>query len=79
LPNVVVMDYAESGASLRLLSRAKDQPTAFSMERDLLYQIRKEFKSNGIEIGYPRRHVILDTEPQKIADDLQAEQIAKRK
>jgi small conductance mechanosensitive channel len=79
LPNVVVMDYTESGASLRLLGRAKDQPTAFSMERDLLYQIRKEFKSNGIEIAYPRRHVILDTESQKIADDHQAKQIAKRK
>jgi small conductance mechanosensitive channel len=82
LPNVVVMEYTESGASLRLLSRAKDQPTVFSMQRDLLYQIRKEFKSNGIEIAYPRRHVILDTDVQrnlqKIADALQPEQIARR-
>jgi small conductance mechanosensitive channel len=37
LPNVVVMDYTESGISLRLLSRARDQPTAFNMERDLPY------------------------------------------
>jgi small conductance mechanosensitive channel len=59
LPNVVVMDYGESGVILRLLSRAKDQPTAFKMARDLLYQIKKEFDANGIEIPYPRRHIIL--------------------
>jgi small conductance mechanosensitive channel len=59
LPNVVVMEYNESGIQLRLLSRAKDQPTAFQMERDLLYQIRKEFNASGIEIAYPRRHVLL--------------------
>jgi small conductance mechanosensitive channel len=62
LPNVVVMEYNESGIQLRLLSRAKDQPTAFQMERDLLYQIRKEFSANGIEIAYPRRHVLLSKE-----------------
>jgi small conductance mechanosensitive channel len=59
LPNVVVMEYNESGISLRLLSRAKDQPTAFQMERDLLYSIRKEFLSNGIAIAYPRREVVV--------------------
>lgn len=62
LPNVVVMEYNESGIQLRLLSRAKDQPTAFQMERDLLYQIRKEFNANRIEIAYPRRHVLLSKE-----------------
>ncbi|MCP8321559.1 MAG: mechanosensitive ion channel, partial [archaeon] len=36
LPNVVLMKFEESGISLRLLSRAKDQPTAFMMARDLL-------------------------------------------
>jgi small conductance mechanosensitive channel len=60
LPHVVVMEYNESGIQLRLLSRAKDQPTAFQMERDLLYQIRKEFGANGIEIAYPTRHVVLN-------------------
>lgn len=59
LPNVVVMDYGESGINLRLLSRARDQPTAFKMARDLLYQIKKEFDANGIEIPYPRRYLIL--------------------
>jgi small conductance mechanosensitive channel len=59
LPNVVVMDYTEAGISLRLLSRAKDQPTAFQMERDLLYSIRKEFLANGIAIAYPRREVVV--------------------
>ncbi|MGQ9468337.1 MAG: mechanosensitive ion channel family protein [Nitrososphaerales archaeon] len=60
LPNVVVMEFAESGISLRLLSRAKDQPTAFMMARDLLYQIKKEFDANGIEIPYPRRYLVMD-------------------
>lgn len=60
LPNAVIMEFAESGISLRLLSRAKDQPTAFMMTRDLLYQIKKEFDANGIEIPYPRRYLIMD-------------------
>ena len=58
LPNVVVMEFADSGISLRLLSRAKDQPTAFAMARDLLYQIKKEFDAHGIEIPYPRRYLV---------------------
>jgi small-conductance mechanosensitive channel len=65
LPNVVVMDYTESGLSVRLLSRAKDQTTAFAMERDILYQIRKEFMVNGIEIAYPRREVVFVTRRAK--------------
>lgn len=60
LPNAVVMDIHEDGVRLRLLSRAKDQPTAFSMARDLLREIKKEFSANGIEIAYPRRFVKLD-------------------
>ncbi|MEM2429375.1 MAG: mechanosensitive ion channel [Nitrososphaerales archaeon] len=60
LPRVMVMGFAESGVNLRLISRAKDQPTAFNMARDLLYQIKKEFDANGIEIPYPRRFLISD-------------------
>lgn len=64
LPVVHVMEYNESGIQLRLLSRAKDQPTNFQMSKDLLYTIRKEFKSNGItEIGYPRREIVFRNEP----------------
>lgn len=60
LPSAVVMEINENGVRLRLLSRAKDQPTAFSMARDLLKEIKKEFASKGIEIAYPRRYVKLD-------------------
>ncbi|MEM3383467.1 MAG: mechanosensitive ion channel [Nitrososphaerales archaeon] len=67
IPNVVVMEFAESGILLRLLSRAKDQPTAFRMARDLLYQIKKEFDANGIEIPYPRRYIIIDKKRDKIS------------
>ena len=60
LPNAVLMEFADSGILLRLLSRAKDQPTAFMMARDLLLQIKKEFDANGIEIPYPRRYLVMD-------------------
>jgi len=60
------MELGENGVRLRLLVRAKDQPTAFQLSRDLLYQIRKEFQRNGIEIPYPRRYVIMaDSNPGK--------------
>ncbi|MEM2212081.1 MAG: mechanosensitive ion channel family protein [Candidatus Nezhaarchaeales archaeon] len=60
IPNVVVMEFQDSGVLLRLLSRAKDQPTAFQMARDLLYQIKLEFDKNGIEIPYPRRYLVVE-------------------
>jgi len=76
LPQVVVMEFADSGIVLRLLSRAKDQPTAFMMARDLLFQIKKEFDANGIEIPYPRRFLVLDRRMEymfsKLIDVLQA-------
>lgn len=62
LPVVHVMEYTESGVNLRVLSRAKDQPTAFQMGKDILYQIRKEFQASGIELAYPRRRVQLDSD-----------------
>ncbi len=75
LPNAVVMEFAESGVNLRLLSRAKDQPTAFMMARDLLYEIKKAFDANGIEIPYPRRALVVDKKIEeqlrRIADGLQ--------
>jgi small-conductance mechanosensitive channel len=58
LPVVHVMEYNESGISLRLLGNAKDQPTAFQMSKDLLYTIRKDFLAAGIQISYPRREVV---------------------
>ncbi len=62
LPNAVVMEFADSGINLRLLSRAKDQPTAFMMARELLFQIKKEFDANRIEIPYPRRYLVMGKE-----------------
>ena len=60
LPNVVVMEFQDSGILLRLLSRARNQSTAFKMARDLLYQIKLEFDRNGIEIPYPRRYLVIE-------------------
>ena len=62
IPNAVVMEFQDSGILLRLLSRAKDQPTAWRMARDLLLEIKKEFDRNGIEIPYPRRYLVLGEE-----------------
>ena len=62
LPNAVVMELDSTGVKLRLLTRAKDQSTAFGMTRDLLKTIKKDFAANRIDIPYPRTHVILDQE-----------------
>ncbi|MGI0132760.1 MAG: mechanosensitive ion channel family protein [Thermoplasmata archaeon] len=59
LPNVVVMDYADNGVVLRVLSRAVDQGTAFQMERDLLRTIRGRFETEGIRLAVPYREVLL--------------------
>jgi len=60
LPQVVVMEFKDSGIGLRLLTAAKDQPTAFMMARDILYQVKKKFAENGIEIPYPRRYIVFE-------------------
>lgn len=75
LPNVVVMEFADSGVVLRLLSKAKDQPTAFMMARALLKEIKKEFDKHGIEIPYPRRYIVMSKHIEerlsRIADSLE--------
>ncbi len=65
IPNAVVMEFQDSGILLRLLSRAKDQPTAWKMARDLLLEIKKEFDRHGIEIPYPRRYLVAGRELQE--------------
>jgi len=60
LPNAVVMELGDSAVTLRGLSAAKDQPTAFMMIRDLLLETKKRFDKNGIEIPYPRRYIVPD-------------------
>lgn len=70
LPVTHVMDYQGGGnqgtgmyggIDLRLLSAAKDQPTAFQMEKDLLYSIRQRYLAEGIALAYPTQRVILDS------------------
>jgi len=69
LPVTHVMDYQGGGnqgtgmyggVDLRLLSAAKDQPTAFQVEKDLLYSIRQRFQQEGIQIAYPTQRIILE-------------------
>jgi len=73
LPNAVVMELQDSGIQLRLLSRAKDQSAAFDMTRDLLFEIKREFDAQNIEIPYPKRHLILGKELQARISDLKEE------
>ena len=77
LPVTHVMDYQGGGGQgagryggvdLRLLSAAKDQPTAFQVEKDLLYSIRKRFQQEGIQLAYPTQRVILDPPGPPISD-----------
>ena len=69
LPVTHVMDYQGGGnqgsgmyggVDLRLLSAARDQSTAFQVEKDLLYSIRRRFEQEGIRVAYPTQRVILD-------------------
>ncbi len=73
LPVVHLMDIGNANTSapdantvpglyLRLLSRAKDQPTNFQMSKDLLYSIGKEFMKAGIKFAYPKRGIVMDKE-----------------
>jgi small conductance mechanosensitive channel len=62
LPKAVVMEFQDSGIQLRLLTKAKDQSSAFSMVRDLLVDIKKEFDEHGIEIPYPKRELVIGKE-----------------
>lgn len=57
-PVVQILNFGDSSVNLRLLCKAKDQPTAFSMACDLRKTIKEEFERNGIEIPYPRRVII---------------------
>jgi small conductance mechanosensitive channel len=76
LPKVHLIEFAASGINLRLLTRAKDQDAAFEMSKEILRHIKKEFDENGIEIPYPRRHLVTDKklgeQIRRIADNLEA-------
>lgn len=73
LPVVHVMDLGDANKSfsdanaspgilLRVLGRAKDQPTNFQMSKDILYQAKKKFDAAGIKLAFPKRDVVLRNE-----------------
>jgi len=74
LPKVNLNEFAASGINLRLLTRAKNQDIAFDMSKEILWKIKKEFDANGIEIPYPRMHLVtdkkLEEQIKRIADNL---------
>ncbi|MBU3957445.1 MAG: mechanosensitive ion channel family protein [Nanoarchaeota archaeon] len=58
-PSAAVLGFGDSSINLCLYCKAKDQPSAFAMSCDLRKSIKEEFDGNGIEIPYPRRHIIM--------------------
>jgi len=55
LPVIHVMGLGESGIKLRPLAHAKDQPTAFELAKQLLYQIKKEFEKTRNRNTLPKK------------------------
>lgn len=76
LPKVHLMEFASSGITLRLLTRARNQDSAFDMSKEILREIKKEFDSGGIEIPYPRVHLVPDKKIEeqinRIADNMES-------
>ena len=70
LPKALVMEHGESGISLRLITCARDQLTAWYMHRDLLKEIKKRFDEEGIEIPYPKRSLVISREDRKFIKEL---------
>lgn len=58
LPGVQVMGFTEYGVELRALGRARDQGSNWNLEKECLYEIKKQFDSNGIKIAVPRRELV---------------------
>lgn len=57
-PSALVMQFDEYGVQLRALGRAKDQSDNWTLEKESLLQIKKEFDQNGIKIAVPRREIV---------------------
>lgn len=58
-PSVIIMGFTEFGVQLRALGRAKNQSDNWSLEKECLLDIKKEFDRNGIKIAVPQREVII--------------------
>ncbi|HKJ96183.1 MAG TPA: mechanosensitive ion channel family protein, partial [Thermoplasmataceae archaeon] len=69
MPSVLVMDYTEYGVQLRALGRARNQNDNWTLEKESLYNIKKEFDKNGIKIAVPRREVVFRDGTSKIGPD----------
>lgn len=55
IPEVFVVNLAESSVNLRLVARTDDFRKKFSTESTLREQIYNAFRSEGVEIPFPRR------------------------
>ncbi len=57
-PSVQVIDFTDYGVQLRVLGMAKDQSNNWTLQKESLYEMKKEFDKNGIKIAVPRREVV---------------------
>ncbi|MDR1864928.1 MAG: mechanosensitive ion channel family protein [Bacteroidales bacterium] len=64
-PQVVVrvIEWADSSVNLRAWVWAKDHGDAFVLKCDLLKSIKERFDTEGVEIPFPYRNVIIRQEP----------------
>lgn len=74
LPSVQIMGFTEYGVELRALGRAKEQGSNWNLEKESLYEIKKEFDRQGIRIAVPRREIIFGKDtPERGFQDKAAE------
>lgn len=58
-PSVQVIDFTDYGVQLRALGMAKNQSDNWTLEKESMYEIKKEFDRQGVRIAVPRREVVL--------------------
>ncbi len=63
-PKVHMTNFKDSGVQLRLIVMATTQGDAFQLSCDLRKAILERFRKEGIEIPYPRRYVIMDSDDE---------------
>jgi len=62
---VRVTEWGDFSVNIRVWVWAVDSPTAFVMGCDLMELLKKRFEKEGIEIPYPYRNVVMQTEEDK--------------
>jgi small conductance mechanosensitive channel len=68
VPKVITKEYGESSINLELRIWIDDARTRRRITSNIGKKIQSEFKKNGIEIPYPRRHIIMEGKDGGVTD-----------